>query len=101
MLWLDERLVSTPKSIVPETLPLQEEREFFETNRDQLLHAHRGKFALIKGAELIGTFDTDETAYTEGVAKFGTAPFMVRRIEETDPTAQFPALVFGLLRAHP
>ena len=81
--------------------PLQEERAFFDANRDKLLREHAGKFALIKGAELIGTFDTDETAYTEGVDKFGNSPFLVRKIEETDPTAQFPALTFGLLRAHP
>lgn len=81
--------------------PLQEERAFFDANLDLLLKEHRGKFALIKGSELIGTFDTDENAYIEGVARFGNVPFLIRRIEEKEPTAQFPALSFGLMRAHP
>ena len=56
--------------MAPDT-PLKEEQAFFEANRAALLKEHQGKFALIKGSELIGTFDTDENAYTEGVAKFG------------------------------
>ena len=80
---------------------LREEREFFEANRAALLKEHAGKFALIRGRELVGTFDSDENAYTEGVKRFGTSPFLIRRIAEKDPSAQFPALTFGLLRAHP
>ena len=109
ILCLDETMVSENKSTVPDAplqstvpdAPLQEERAFFDANRDKLLKDHLGKFALIKGSELIGTFDTDDNAYTEGVERFGNASFLVRKIEERDPTAQFPALVFGLLRAHP
>ena len=93
-------MVPTNKSTVPDT-PLEEERAFFDAHREQLLKEHPGKFALIKGHELIGAFDSDENAYTEGVERFGNSPFLVRRIEEQDPTAQFPALTFGLLRAHP
>jgi hypothetical protein len=78
--------------------PLQEELAFFEAHRDQLLKDHLGKFALIKGSELIGTFDTDENAYEKGVERFGRAPFLIRRIEATNPTAEFPALTFGLVR---
>lgn len=81
--------------------PLQEEQAFFEANRAKLLADHRGKFALIKGSELIGTFDNDENAYEVGVARFGNVSFLIKAVEEKEPTAQFPALTFGLLRAHP
>ncbi len=84
----------------PEVL-LHEELTFFATHRAQLLKDHPGKFALIKRSELIGAFDTDENAYAAGVAQFGREPFLIRQIVETDPTAQFPALTFGLLRVHP
>ena len=80
---------------------LKEERQFFEANRAALLKEHRGKFALIKGSELIGTFDTDENAYAEGIQRFGNVAFLIRRVQEEDPKAEFPALTFGLLRAHP
>ena len=83
------------------TTLLTEELAFFAQQRAALLQDHRGKFALIKKSELVGTFDTDEAAYAEAVKRFGREPFLIRHIEETDPTAQFPALTFGLLRAHP
>jgi hypothetical protein len=90
--------VSSPDaSSAPEAV-LQEELAFFATHRDQLLKDHPGKFALIKGSHLIGTFDTDENAYAAGVAQFGREPFLIRHIVATDPLAQFPALTFGLLR---
>lgn len=92
-----EIMVPENRSDVAET-PLKEELAFFEGHREQLLKEHLGKFALIKGAELIGTFDTDENAYTEGVGKFGIEPFLIHRIEEKDPIAEFPALTFGLVR---
>jgi hypothetical protein len=78
---------------------LQEERAFFGANIETLLREHRVKFALIKGFELIGTVDSDENAYIEGVERFGNVPLLIRKIEEKEPTAQFPALTFGLLRA--
>ena len=81
--------------------PLQEELEFFGANRDKLLVEHQGKFALIKGSELIGTFDTEENAYEAGVARFGNNPFLIKQVLETEPSVRFPALSLGLLRAHP
>jgi hypothetical protein len=90
----------TPDPTRPAAEILAVELAFFEQQRAQLLKDHRGKFALIRGSELIGTFDTDETAYVEGVKRFGRTPFLIRRIEDEDPTAQFPALTYGLLRAH-
>ncbi len=97
---LTKSTVPENKSDMPEKL-FEEEIAFFDAHREQLLTEHRGKFALIKGAELIGTFDTDENAYAEGGERFGSQPFLIRRIEDHDPTAQFPALTFGLVRVHP
>lgn len=80
---------------------LQEELTYFQGNLERLMVAHKGKYALIKGSELIGTFDTEENAYEAGIARFGNTPFLIREVTDTEPTARFPALTVGLLRANP
>ena len=79
---------------------LIQEQEFFDANRKEWLTKHPGKFALIKSAELVGTFDTAENAYVAGVERFGNVPFLIKQIVERDPIGTIPVLSFGLLRAH-
>ena len=81
--------------------PLATELAFYDASRAQLLSAHRGKYALIKGKELIGVFDSSEAAVNEGTAKFGLEPFLVKLIIDVEPEAQYPALVVGLISARP
>jgi hypothetical protein len=80
---------------------LREELEFFEINRAKWLEEYRGKFALVKGKRLVGTFDTAENAYIEGIQQFGNVPFLIKQVVERDPVASFPALELGLIRARP
>lgn len=80
---------------------LEKEAAFFEAHRARLLEEHRGKFALIKGDTFVGAFDTAETAYVEGVHRFGNSPFLIKQILPDEPVAHLPALSLGLLRAHP
>lgn len=81
-------------------MELKEEQAFFNANRAKWLAEHKGKFALIKGSTLIGTFDTPENAYVAGVQKFGNVPFLIKQILEEEPVVHLPALTLGLLRAH-
>lgn len=82
-------------------MALEEEQAFYEANLGRLLAEHKEKFALIKGSALIGTFDTAETAYVEGLQRFGNTPFLVKQILPEESVAHLPALSLGLLRAHP
>lgn len=87
---------------MPDQTPLDllaEELAFFEENKSEWLTHYSGKFALIKGRELIDTFTTLEEGYQEGVRCFGTNPFLVRQIIEEEPIEEIPALVLGLLNA--
>ena len=58
-----------------------------------------GKFALICGEKLVGTFTTFDEAYGEGVRQFGDKEFLVRMIVKNPPPENFPSLMFGLTRA--
>lgn len=80
---------------------LDQEQAYFEANRTRLLQEHEGKFALIKGEVLVGTFDTAETAYVEGLRRFGNTAFLIKQVLPDEPVAHLPALSLGLIRAHP
>ena len=80
---------------------LQEELAFFESMKAEWLLAHEGKFALIKGRQLAGFFDSDEQAYATGLEQFGNTSFLIKQVLKEEPVQTIPALHFGLIRAHP
>lgn len=60
---------------------LKTELETFELHKQELLAAHHGKFVLIRGAEIVGIWDTYEDALKSGYEKYGISePFLVTRI---------------------
>lgn len=52
------------------------------------LKEHEGKFVLIHGEEVVGTFTSYDDAIKEGYAKFKLEPFLVKRIQSFEQ-AQF------------
>lgn len=78
---------------------LEQERDFYDAHLEEWLHTLAGRFVLIKGQELIGTFDTIEDAIREGGSLYGLESFLVRRVEKTREPVRIPALTFGLLNA--
>jgi hypothetical protein len=79
---------------------LAKEIAYFEAHRDELVKISQGKFALIKGEECFGTFDTAENAYEEGARQFGNEPFLIQEVLPEDPIQDMPAFCLGLLHAH-
>jgi len=61
------------------------EREL-ETYKNKLneLKANEGKFALIKGDNVEGTYTSYEDAMKEGYEKFGLEPFLVKQIQSLE-----------------
>ena len=78
---------------------LEEELSYYEEHRHDLLALDTGKFALVKGRELIGAFATLHEAYREGIERFGNSPMLIRQILPADPAHKIPAFTQGLLRA--
>jgi hypothetical protein len=78
---------------------LRAELRFYEEHRASLLVDNRGRFALIVGDALIGTFSSLDLAYSEGVTKFGNVPMLIRQILPVDPAYKVPAYTQGLMRA--
>jgi hypothetical protein len=80
-------------------MALETELKFFKENHDKWKKSYTGKFALVKGGELIGVYDSPDKAYDEGAKRFGTASFLVRQIGVADSDVQIPALTLGLINA--
>jgi hypothetical protein len=78
---------------------LEQELEFFEEHKHEMLAAALGQFALVKGGELIGAFPTLAEAYHHGIERFGNIPVLIRLILPADPAHKIPAFTQGLLRA--
>lgn len=49
----------------------------------------QGKFVLIKGADVVGTFEAYADAIQAGYAKFGIEPFLVKKIAADEQIAYF------------
>ena len=64
-------------------MALETELKTFEEKLPELL-ANEGKFVLIHGKDIEGFFVAYEDAVSEGYAKFGLDPFLVRRILATE-----------------
>jgi len=80
-------------------MALEKELELFAKMKAELLKNHEGKFVLIRGEEFIGTYDSADNAYTEGVKRFGCETFLVKKISEQEEVYRNQALALGLMHA--
>lgn len=67
---------------------LDRELDTYNRHLPELLR-QQGKFVLIKGAEIAGTFDSYQDALTAGYQRFKLDSFMVKQITATEPVAYF------------
>lgn len=82
---------------MPTSTPvLQPELDFFERRRLELFERAPGKYALIKGSELIGIFDTELEAIRVGYHKIGNEAFLVKQILEADVPLTFTSFNLGV-----
>ena len=72
--------------------PLSEEYKYYQSVKSKLVEESEGKFAFIKGNELVGLFDNDMDAYEVGISKFGNVPFLIIRVSREDEQYWMPAL---------
>lgn len=64
-------------------MALEQEMATYERERALLL-AHEGRFVVIRGSEVLGTYDTYEDALRDGYRRVGLAPFLVKQIEAVE-----------------
>jgi len=81
------------------SMPFEKELKYFRQHKEEWLLHHEGKYALVKGQDLIGTFTKEEEAYEEGVKRFGAGPFLIKPILKQESPEQIPAFSLGLSNA--
>lgn len=69
-------------------MALEKELVTYQARLEDLL-AQEGKYVLIHGETVAGTFDTYETALRTGYEKYGLDPFMVKKIEWAETVQNF------------
>jgi len=69
---------------INKNMVLEKELKTYNSLKNKLLEESRGKFALIKGQDLIGVFENRETALSEGYKRFGNEEFLVKEIIEVE-----------------
>jgi len=80
-------------------LKFKEELAAYEAQKEELLKICLGKFAVFRGNEFLGTYDTMVAAYEAGISKWGNVEFLIKPILKEEKPEQFPALYLGLLNA--
>ena len=75
---------------------LEKELATYEKNRDQLLAAAEGKYALICGEQVSGIFETEMDAVSEGYNRFGNVAFLVKQILQVEVPLSFTSNLLGV-----
>lgn|GEM_PF-2209031 len=79
--------------------PLETERKFIHSHRDQLLAQYGDKFLAIRGEQVIAATDTIEQALAEAASQHGLQNVLIRRPSEAQIEFSAPALSLGILSA--
>jgi len=79
---------------------LDREITAFEKMKADLEKHHLGKFVLIHGDDLVGTFDTEDAVIREGLRRFAHEPFLVRKVGEEAMRIPVSAHTFRPAHAH-
>jgi hypothetical protein len=61
-----------------------------------LLERAAGQYALVKGADIVGTFETEAEAIREGYQRFGNEAFLVKHVLEADVPLNFASFNLGV-----
>jgi hypothetical protein len=78
------------------TEALSKEIKTYEANLEGLLSSHEGKFVLIHGEKVLGTFDSQMDAITWGYRELGNVPFLVKQVLRVDVPLSFVSNLLGV-----
>jgi hypothetical protein len=80
--------------------PLEKERKYMDSHKDELLKQYGGKILVISGEQVTGAFDTMEEALQGAVTQHGLNNVLIRRPSEAQIEFCAPALTLGILNAN-
>ncbi len=82
--------------------PIDREYELFRREIGRwLAEGHEGKFALVKGEEVVGLYEDERQAFREGYRLFHQTGFMVKQILTHYPLLKLPTRYYPPCPAKP
>jgi len=72
---------------------LENEWEFYENNRVELLEKYSGKYIVISENKVVSVYDDENTAYFETVKTLPLGSFMIHHVMEEDEVYQLSPFV--------
>jgi hypothetical protein len=88
---LDQTISTDTISAIPTgkpSKPLEKELSVYDAHLIDLL-PYEGKYVLISGEIVSGTFDSYDEALAAGYEKYGLDPFLVKQINRAEPIHYF------------
>lgn len=61
----------------------------YDEHRGELIGTSVGRFVLIKGAEIVATYESERDAIAQGYRQFGNVPFLVKQVSPTERPLNF------------
>ena len=76
-----------------------DELSAYEKRKTELLLLCEGKFAVFRGGEFLGVYDSPQAAYDAGLVKWGNVSFLIKPVVREEIMEKIPALFLGVLHA--
>jgi hypothetical protein len=71
-------------------MALERELEYYKSIKDSLLQrGAKGKFAVIRGDELLDVFETYEDALKQGLNNYGNTAFLIEQVSQIEEIKLF------------
>lgn len=75
---------------------LDVEWETFERHREELVGQSEGKYVLIHEDQILGVFESQQDAISQGYERLGNVPFLVKQIARFDAPQNFVTNLLGI-----
>ena len=72
---------------------LENEWEFYENNRDELVEKYCGKFVVISNNKVISVYNDENTAYFETIKTIPLGSFMIHHVKEEEEVYQLSPFI--------
>jgi hypothetical protein len=77
----------------------EEEWQTYRAHKDALLASDLGRYVVIRGEAILGTYPTVTQAFEAGVKAYGPDRFFLHRIVDAEPEAYAPPPFIGMMVA--
>lgn len=79
---------------------LEQEIKYYNEHLTEWLKKNLGLFVVIKNKDVLGFYNTFDSALTEAVKRYGLVPYLIRRVTLNQEEIVIPALTLGLINAN-